>query len=920
MRRLTPLLVNLAIAAAFRLMLPMTLADGGERYLYYVMSLFFPLVGCANFQCFRFLPPLVPSLLPFQVIDSFIATGFICQVLAGTLLWHIAQRLHPSRRVAWLTVCWFWVAWGALATFSDPLLIADPVQALWLVTALLLLLDGRYLLALPVLVSGAGVKESVLTVPVVYAAYLVLSGEDIRKRIPWLAVLIAVPLATWVVVRRVLLNGFSYASPGDARYLTHPYLFGLWLNSLGSWPHSLVIAALYIFSGFGAAWIFGALGLWRGDRRMRALSAASAPAMAFLALYQEPHRAVACFPWAVLIPAAAYVESLPLPLMAAVFVVNAAFTIRMSATVSWLPSASVLFAILIALIAASVYLKRSRRVTAEPVAAPFAPSRGGFAVASAVVALAIVLLVLVSSHVARARSFRETALAQPPSGIISVDEDGTPGLAVAPDETRIIFTGKRGGNSSARQLWLTTIGSTTAEAIAGTEGASAPFWSPDGRAVGFFADGVLKRVDLASHDVRVLAVAPESHGGAWAPGGTILFAAGSATPLQRVAATGGPATPATALDAARPRTAHRWPHMLPDGRHFLFTEIGPAIDEGVLRLGSLGSNESRLILKDAYAGVYARPGVVLFAREGAVRLQPFDLRRLSVFPPNLPTSLPLMVSAGFSRAAMTVATRTLAFAVRERPPDDRVHVESRWYDRAGRPLDRAAEIDFRRVESADGRQVASISETDNGRLEILTKPAGGAARTVVINVLAGSEPTSFSPDGRVLLYTGVGDQMGIRAVDTRTRGDTPATPLFRDASHAVQAQFSPDGRWIAYSTEDQKRLNVYVQPYPPTGDTWIVSTDGGEQPRWRPDGRELFYIAERRFVMAVDVNTEDGFRLGGRRSLFEVRMPGRGDARFQYAVSPDGQRLLVNTITDPERSARVNVIVNWTRALKLIEK
>src|SRR5258706_2729400 len=142
------------------------------------MSIFFPYGKCPSFQCFRFLPPLVPSLLPFEVVDAFIVAGFVCQVLAGTLLWHIAERLGASRRVALLTTAWFWAMWGPLATLHDPLLIADPVQALWLMAALLLLLDRRYLAALPVVMTGAGVKESVVLAPLIYTVYLVLAGED----------------------------------------------------------------------------------------------------------------------------------------------------------------------------------------------------------------------------------------------------------------------------------------------------------------------------------------------------------------------------------------------------------------------------------------------------------------------------------------------------------------------------------------------------------------------------------------------------------------------------------------------------------------------------------------------------------------------------------------------------------------------
>jgi hypothetical protein len=252
MRRLTPLLANVTIGGLARLLVPAVIEAGGERYTYYGMSLFFPYAGCPSYHCYRFVPPLLASLLPLQVIDAFLVTGFVCQVLTATLLWHVAERCRLSRRAAILTVGWYWVVWGPMPMLRDAMLIADPVQALWLVAALLLLLDGRYLLALPVLVSGAGVKESVLTVPAVYAAYLILSGDDVRGKIPWLATLIVMPAMAWLAIRRLLLTAFQYAPPGDSGYLAHPYLFGLWLRSLGAWPHNLGVALVYIFAGFGA--------------------------------------------------------------------------------------------------------------------------------------------------------------------------------------------------------------------------------------------------------------------------------------------------------------------------------------------------------------------------------------------------------------------------------------------------------------------------------------------------------------------------------------------------------------------------------------------------------------------------------------------------------------------------------------------
>ncbi|MBZ5556005.1 MAG: hypothetical protein LAO77_01890 [Acidobacteriia bacterium] len=930
LRRLSPFLVNLAIASACRLLVPTTLAEGGERYLYYVMSWFFPFKSCPTFQCFRFAPPLLASFLPLQVVDAFIVTGFVCQVMAGTLMWHLAERLGGSRRVAGLTTAVFWTCWGPLPAFHDPMLIADPVQALWVMAGLFLLIERRYAAALPVVIVGAGVKESVVLVPLVYAAYLLLSGESLRGRLLWIGGLIVTPFLTWALARRGLIGAFDYLSgpaptagpivPNKGLAVLWPTI-GYWFSQLGFWPRNAVIAALYVFTAFGAGWIFGALGLAAANRRQRAIAAAAAPAMLFLCMYQEPHRAIPSFPFAMAIPAAVYLAPLPAPLVAAVLIVSAAFTLRMSAAVSWLPRMPILLASLLALTAVSVWWRwRDARFPRGDRATPAAPeSAGGWWTATAVVAAAVLLIGVMGRDVVVARSATPSALAPPPSGIIAVDAAGAPGLAVAPDETRIVFTGSR-GDSNARQLWLSAIGSTTSEPIAGTEGATAPFWSPDGRAVGFFAGGQLKRLDLASGAVRVLAGAAESYGGTWAPRGIILFADGLEARIRQIPDTGGAVTVAVAVDPAQPRVSHRWPQILPDGEHFLFTETGPASGEGAMQLGTLGSPRSRQLLKEAYGAIYARPGFVLFAREGSVRLQPFDLRRLSIFPTDWPTSLPIAVSPAFSRAMMAATSHAIAFVTRDSAAaSSPVAARARWYDRAGRPLDDPADPDrVGRVASPDGTQVAVVLRPNDGDpWEIRVKPAGaGAARTIAAALTVAASVTSWSPDGRFVAYhKAYGPDLGVWAA--AANGTGTIVQLFRGAEQPLHAQFSPDGRWIAYSAVASGRRNVYVEPFPSTSQRWMVSPDGGEQPRWRPDGGEIIYIVNDRFFMAVGLRTQNGFQAEGSRRLFDVRVPRTLEARFQYDISPDGRRFIINAVTDPEPSARVAVITNWTRAMNL---
>lgn len=970
MRRLTPLLINLSACTLARLLVPVVLEDGGERYTYYGMSLFFPFARCPSFHCFRFVPPLLASLLPLQPLDAFSVTGFVCQVLTGTLLWHIAERMHPSRRVALLTVCGFWVVWGPLPMLREPLLIADPVQALWLVTALLLLLDRRFLIALPVLVTGAGVKESVLTVPFIYTAFLILSGENIRRKIPWLLTLMAVPLASWVVVRRVLLAAFAYTPPDDSSYVAHPYLFGLWLNSLGTWPHNLGVAALYIFSGFGAAWIFGAFGFRRGDRRLRSLAAASVPAMAFLALYQEPHRAVACFAWAVLIPAAAYMESLPMPLVAAVLLANAAFTLRMSAGVEWLPRMPVLLVLLVTLVACCVWLRERRAPPAASVRAPTPPAAGGRLISAAVGATAVLLILVIGRDVLIAATFQSSALALPPAVAITDDDSGTPGLAVSPDGNRIAFVGA--ASSGVRQLWMRPTDSEAVEPLEGTERASAPFWSPDSRSLGFFADGKLKTFDIAAHRVTVIADAPDAHGGTWGRRDVIIFTASGG--LRRVDAAGGVAAVAVVagMEPLPDGTSYRWPAFLPDGEHFLFAERNVNGDERWLWLGSIRSRESRRVLDDASAPAYVEPGLVFFLRQGGLLAQAFDMRRLAFQPFAVTVLKQVAHSVGFSRIAVGVSARTLVYATGTSETVDRGrrHTSTlRWYDRAGRatgdvrrqdapfgvslsPDERTAALGAldangillldlahpaklpdqlleRRgapVWSPDGTRLAfAAADASRTDWQIQLAPTGGGTATTLLRAPRMASPLSWSPDGRVLIYLSRDPAAGDLWAVTLT-GNAPPVPVARGSFQAAHAQFSPDGRWIAYAAQNGPSRDVFVQPYPPTGQKWIVSADGGDQPRWRADSRELIYVSSNRFVMAVDVQTEPAFRLGIPHRLFEARLRSHNDDRspsddlFQYAISRDAQRFLVDTIDDAESSAIVRLATNWKNSLRLLER
>src|SRR6266508_478498 len=203
-------LVNGGIALVLRSLVPDTLEPGGERYRYYAMSQLFPLEGCPSFHCFRVLPPLFASLLPLQVADAFLVTGLIFQVLAAIVLFHLAARMSGSRHVAWLTVGWYWATWAPILAFNEPLLITDPVQAFWSFTALYLLLERRHATAALMLIAGSAVKESLLLIPLIYGAYVLLAGERTRPSIARLTALALLPIGSFVLLRYFLHARFGY--------------------------------------------------------------------------------------------------------------------------------------------------------------------------------------------------------------------------------------------------------------------------------------------------------------------------------------------------------------------------------------------------------------------------------------------------------------------------------------------------------------------------------------------------------------------------------------------------------------------------------------------------------------------------------------------------------------------------------------
>jgi eukaryotic-like serine/threonine-protein kinase len=537
-------------------------------------------------------------------------------------------------------------------------------------------------------------------------------------------------------------------------------------------------------------------------------------------------------------------------------------------------------------------------------------------------------------------------------------------FALSPDGRQLVFAAT---SETGSKLWRRRLDESIAQPLAGTESASAPFWAPDGRSIGFFADGKLKRLDLDGGAPQILASAPDGRGGAWTRDGMIVYTPTTASPLFRVPASGGTAVALTRLDQTQ-HVSHRWPQALPDGHliffalGFLSSNSGPS---GVYLTSLDGGSPQRLIAAESAAS-YAPPGYLLLVDQGTLIARRVNLRNSSVGPP-LPIAQPVAADPTIWRSAFSVsatgvlAHRTIAAARRQlvwadrtgarvdavggidennqlspslSPDGRRIGVQRTaqgaphtWIFDPGRDVavrlrdDPAAE--GRPVWSPDGRRLAFLTAFQ-GRQMLIEKPTSGGAADEKILVSSGQglAPLDWSANGHFLLFSMSEEKTGWDIWALPLTGDGKAFPVVQSPSDEQLGQLSHDGRWIAYQSNESGRTEVYVQPFQRTGAKLAISTGGGIAPRWRRDGHELFYIASDGALMAVPLhNSADGATLeaGAPIRLFRDPIVGGGSMLIggmqQYAVAPDGQRFLINMAISETTAPPITVVLNWTSAL-----
>ena len=454
-------------------------------------------------------------------------------------------------------------------------------------------------------------------------------------------------------------------------------------------------------------------------------------------------------------------------------------------------------------------------------------------------------------------------------------------LAISPDGQKIVFVATSDGRP---RLWLRSLDSGSARPLAGTDGGFYPFWSPDNRSIGFFADGKLERIDIDGGLVRAVANAPNPVGGAWNRDGTILFAPNFTGPIFRISAGGEPAA-LTRIEARQ--ATHRFPQFLPDGRHFLYYVRSNDEGRGVY-IGQLDGGATQRLLDADAPGIYAASGHLLFVRQERLFAQEFDPAMLALSGNPFPIAEQVAVD-GQSNLAAVSASAAGPFVYRGGlAGGQRQFIR---FDRTGREIGKVGDPDSAGPRdpsmSPDGRRLA-MHRTVNGNLDLWTldlgrgvlsrlrsdaaadgtpvwspdgsriafnsnrkgvfdlyqKPATGAgSEDLLLATPQNKAPVDWSPDGRFVLYRSPGPMTGFDLWALPLDGDRKPFPVVQTTFEERDGQFSPDGKWIAYQSNESGRVEIYVQPFPGTGRKERISTSGGTQVRWRRDGKELFYIA-----------------------------------------------------------------------------
>src|SRR5262245_28516856 len=529
-----------------------------------------------------------------------------------------------------------------------------------------------------------------------------------------------------------------------------------------------------------------------------------------------------------------------------------------------------------------------------------------------------------------------------------------PSLALSPDGRFLAF---RATDATEKTLlYLRPLNSFAAQPLPGTENAALPFWSPDSHSIALFSGGKLKRVEVSGGAPQTLCDVSNAGGGAWNRAGEIIMSPTNGGPLYRVPATGGVPTVLTTTDPSR---YFQWlPQFLPDDQHFLFLAYGKQAGQTGIYVGSLSDKATQQVLSSDYGAVYAA-GYLLFVRNGALMGQSFDARALKLV--GEPFLIAEQVKTTNLIPRVSVAeSGTLVFQSAGAQPPQLV-----WFDRSGKQLGTVGESadysnpslapdgkrlavgvrdpktktrdiwlfdlargaksrftfdpadDLNPVWSKDGSRIFFTSDR-KGRRDIYQKKVNAAEDEELVYASPEMKNVEdLSPDGRLLIYNTNPGGNNATKIDlwlAPLEGERNPRPFLKTQFSEDQAVISPDGRWVAYRSDESGRGEIYVTTFPQLSGKWQVSVDGGMEPQWRRDGKELFFTDADRKLMAVEIKTGSGaFEAEAPKLLFEIPLSNR--VRNRFVVTGDGQRFLVITRLEDTR-APINVVVNWMAELK----
>jgi Tol biopolymer transport system component len=525
---------------------------------------------------------------------------------------------------------------------------------------------------------------------------------------------------------------------------------------------------------------------------------------------------------------------------------------------------------------------------------------------------------------------------------------------ISPDGKLLAFSA-RGADGKA-QIWLRPLEALDPRPVPGTEGASfRPIWAPDSRHIAFVADGKLKKVDIAGAPPQVICDATSGADGSWGKDGTILFDGQASDPIRRVSSAGGiPQTAAKAQGAA----SVGWPNFLPDGKHFLYFEFGGDARQGRLMAASLDAREKpKKILDSDSLAQYAPPGDVLYVKEGTLVAQPFDASALKL------TGEPVPIAEQMGATANGLADFSVSangFLVYRGGVTSQARLV--WVDRNGKELsdlDKPAGYETTALSPDGSRLAVDISDNRSDKRDIWIRDlARGVTSRFTFDPANETSPV-WSPDGNRLVFSsdrkgvpslyekgasGTGAEKEIwSAGDTLVAGDWSADGKFILVSRLsaktgwdvwafptdgatkpfavvtgpfteVLPVFSPDGKYVAYMSNETGRFEIYVQQFPGPGGKWQVSAAGGIEPHWSADGKTIYFRSLDAKMMAASVDAGATFSAGVPQALFDARFQ-PGQRRNTYLVTRDGQKFLILAPVSKDRIAPINVVLHWPATL-----